>query len=180
MSDEKITNPFQPSGDSVEPEPSERRVIHSPMVLSIQWTVVVLCNLIVPLLIGWSMTSREGRAGIASAVLIALLMGYIGSVFAPLFILFTTRGGLLVALSQAFPVLHMVAGWVAIACLNRIGIHPDFDFGLMADKRFGFVAAFFLTVLTGGILVATACGLGLLIRLVTPDRWWLAKRPVEV
>jgi len=177
MSDEKITNPFQPSGDSVELEPSERRVIHSPMVLSIQWTVVVLCNLIVPLLISWSMTSGEGKAGIGVAVGVALLIGYLGSVFAPLFVLFTTRGGLLVALSQAFPVLHMVAGLVSITCLNRIGILPD-D-AVMRDEPFGFAEAFFMTVLTGGILVSTACGLGLLLRLVTPDRWWLAKRSVE-
>jgi len=50
------TNPFEPSESTIAPELKSPRVIHSPLVLSIQWTVVVLVNLIVPY-------SRNGSRG---------------------------------------------------------------------------------------------------------------------
>lgn len=35
------TNRFEPSESTIAPEVKSRRVIHSPLVLSIQWTVLV-------------------------------------------------------------------------------------------------------------------------------------------
>lgn len=41
MDSQPQSNPYQPSDSDFTSESVERRVIHSPMVLSIQWTVVV-------------------------------------------------------------------------------------------------------------------------------------------
>lgn len=57
------TNPFEPSESTIAPEVKSRRVIHSPLVLSIQWTIVVLVNLIAPHLLAMGMTGAMGGWG---------------------------------------------------------------------------------------------------------------------
>ncbi|MBU6387808.1 MAG: hypothetical protein KGS49_17825, partial [Planctomycetes bacterium] len=83
---EDSSNPYEPSELTQEVTRPIGRVVYSPLVLSIQWTVVVLCNLIVPLLFGWSMANDRGHLGIVCAILIALIIGYIGSIYMPLFV----------------------------------------------------------------------------------------------
>jgi hypothetical protein len=176
MDDTTKTNPYEPSDSLVEPEPVPSRVIHGPLNLSIGWTLVLLCNLIVPMLLGWQMTTVFGHLGMLLAILMALLMGYWASVHMPLAVLFTTRGGILLALSQVMPVPHMIAGLISITFFRKTNIIPG---EAMDRDGIGFWGAFLLTASTGTILFAFAFGLGLLMRLVTPDRWWLAKKPKE-
>lgn len=177
MGSEFSSNPYEPSDHSMDLEPVDQRVIHRPLVLSIQWTVVVLCNLIVPLLFGLALSRTDGIVGIAVAVVFMLVLGYFASIYLPFFVLFSVRGGLLVGVSQIIPVVHVLAGYVSMMLLRFVGL-LEVDV-LVGDKRIGFISAFLLTVLTGGILIMVACGLGLLMRLVTPDRWWLARRMPE-
>lgn len=42
MNHSSNSNPFEPSESTIASEVKSRRVIHSPLVLSIQWTVLVL------------------------------------------------------------------------------------------------------------------------------------------
>lgn len=170
------SNPFEPSELTQEVTRPIGRAVHSPLILSIQWTVVVLCNLIVPLLFGWSMANDRGHLGIVCAILIALIIGYIGSIYMPLFVLITTRGALFIAMTQVVPVLHSMIGLFSIAFLRLANVITS---DLIRGPQTGFWGGFFLTAMTGTILMSLSCLLGFLFRLFTPDRWWLAKRPEE-
>lgn len=176
MTSDSASNPYEPTDTPVEAQEIPKRVIHSPLVLSIQWTVVVLCNLVVPLFVGWSLTQGFGQIGILLAVLLALVFGYWASVYMPLPVLFTLRGGMLVALSQFMPILQLIVGMVTIDFFRKTRIIPEES---LDRGNIGFLGAFLLTATVGSILMAISCGLGLLLRLVTPDRWWLAKQPAE-
>jgi len=91
-------NPYQATDVALEPyQSSKRRVIHSPFVLSVQWTVVLLCNSVVPLLIGWTEAQQgQGQFGIILAMGLCLVLGYVACIYIPLFALIATRGGFLV------------------------------------------------------------------------------------
>jgi len=169
------TNPFEPSESTIAPEAKPRRVIHSPLVLSIQWTVVVLVNLIVPYLIAGEMTGPMGGWGIFLGVVLVLLFGAWASRAIPMGVLLTVRGGVLVALSQFFPVIHLLAGLLSIDFHRRTGIIPaeQLDRG-----NLGFFSALLLTVSTGGILLMISCGLGGILKWITPSRWWKPREPV--
>lgn len=173
---EDSSNPYEPSELTQEVTRPIGRVVYSPLVLSIQWTVVVLCNLIVPLLFGWSMANDRGHLGIVCAILIALIIGYIGSIYMPLFVLITTRGALFIAMTQVFPLLHFIIGLYSIAFLRLANVTTS---DLIRGPQTGFWGGFFLTAMTGTILISLSCLLGFLFRLFTPGRWWLAKRPPE-
>ena len=174
MTSDSANNPYEPSDTPVDAQENSKRVIHSPLVLSIQWTVVLLCNLIAPLYLGWSITQGSGQMGILLAVLVALVFGYWASIYMPLTILFTLRGGLLVALSQFMPILQLIVGLITIEFFRKTRMIPEES---LDRGSIGFLGAFLLTGTVGSILMAISCGVGLLLRLITPDRWWLAKRP---
>ena len=169
------TNPFEPSESTIAPEVKSRRVIHSPLVLSIQWTVVVLVNLIVPYLFAGGMTGPMGGWGIFLGVVLVLLFGIWASSALPMGVLLTVRGGVLVALSQFFPVIHLMAGLLSIDFYRRTGMIPaeQLDRG-----NVGFLSALLLTVSTGGILLMISCGLGVILKWITPSRWWKTREPV--
>lgn len=173
---EDSSNPYEPSELTQEVTRPIGRVVHRPLILSIQWTVVVLCNLIVPLLFGWSMANDRGHLGIVGAILIFLIIGYIGSIYMPLFVLITTRGALFIAMTQVFPLLHFIIGLYSIAFLRLANVTTS---DLIRGPQTGFWGGFFLTAMTGTILISLSCLLGFLFRLFTPGRWWLAKRPPE-
>lgn len=171
-------NPYQATDIAQEPQPSsKRRVIHSPFVLSIQWTVVLLCNSVVPLLIGWTEAQQgRGQLGIILAMGLCLVLGYVACIYMPLFAMIATRGGFLVALTQFFPVLQLLSGMIAIDTIRKTGIIP----GQTLDSgSLGLVDAFLVTVATGSILIGISCLFGLLLRLVTPEGWWLTKKTLE-
>jgi hypothetical protein len=169
------TNPFEPSESTIAPEVKSRRVIHSPLVLSIQWTVVVLVNLIVPYLLAGGMTGPMGGWGIFLGVVLVLLFGFWASRAIPMGVLLTVRGGVLVALSQFFPLIHLLAGMLSIDFHRRTGIIPaeQLDRG-----NLGFLSALLLTVSTGGILLTISCGLGVILKWITPSRWWKPREPL--
>jgi len=94
----------------------------------------------------------------------------------PLFVLFTIRGGVLVVLSQFFPVLHLIAGLLAVSLYRYSGIIPAES---LDRTGVGLMGAFLLTATTGAILMSFCLVVGFFIRLVTPDRWWLAKKRAD-
>lgn len=56
--------------------------------------------------------------------MLVLLFGVWASRSIPMGVLLTVRGGVLVALSQFFPVIHLMAGLVSIDFYRRTGIIP--------------------------------------------------------
>jgi hypothetical protein len=169
------TNPFEPSESTIAPEAKSRRVIHSPLVLSIQWTVVVLVNLIVPYLFAGGMTGPMGGWGIFLGVVLVLVFGILASIALPMVVLLTVRGGVFVALSQFFPVIHLMAGLLSIDVYRSTGIIPA---GQLDRGNVGFFSALVLTVSTGGILLMISCGLGVILKWITPRQWWKPRDPV--
>jgi hypothetical protein len=173
---EDSSNPYDPPASPMELQPPLEGVIYGPLVLSIQWTVVVLLNLIVPLLFGWSMTSGLGHVGIVSVIIIALVLGYAASFHLPLLVLVTTRGALLVAISQVVPIFHAFIGFSSIAILRHVNVISSDP---VRGPRTGFWGGFFLTAMTAAVLISASCLLGFVMRRITPDRWWLARKPSE-
>ncbi|MFN7733206.1 MAG: hypothetical protein ACK5OB_15020 [Pirellula sp.] len=168
-------NPYQPPAanpDAIATETRRDRVVAGPLMLSIEWTAVLCFNLIVPVLFGMGMTSEQAKIGVFLAVAMIACIGYYFCYARPLPVLFIIRGGVLVALSQFFPILQVFAGALSIQILLTLGIIEDSDIlNMLSTATAGFLAA----LLTGTILMIAAFVVGILLRLVTPDRWWLAK-----
>jgi len=166
-------NPFAPSTFGTSETLPSRRVVASTWVMSLEWTAVLLFNLIAPLLMGWGMIDLAARFGVASAVVLVLGIGTLFCIQYPLLMLFTIRGAVLVGLTQVIPVLHFIVGILSAAFLTACGVIPaDHSQPRLAE---GFVGGFLLTTVMGAQLLAVSLGIGLLMLLVTPDSWWLAK-----
>lgn len=174
--DEK--NPYQPPRIS-KPLGNDERMLHeqsrvlaSPLILSIEWTIILAFNLIVPALVAWAITSTSAKLGSGFAIFLMALTGYYFCITKPLPMLFIIRGGVLVALSQFVPALQLVAGAISIHALILVRVVTESSFNEMLSTP---LAGFLVTLLTGLILISVSLTLGFLIRIVTPDRWWLAK-----
>lgn len=164
-------NPFAPPtpGDDFHLPPE--RVIASPLIMGLEWTAALLFNLIVPVLIGWSITDSNAKIGVAAAIALFLLAGYVACNYYPLLMLFTIRGSIFVGVSQIIPALHLMMGLMSLEFLAILGlISKD-----QAVTLTGFVMGFLMTVALGLQLLIISLGIGLILRLITPDRWWLAK-----
>lgn len=166
-------NPFAPSTLGTSETLPSQRVVASTWVMSLEWIAVVLFNLIAPLFIGWGMIDLAARFGVASAVVLVLGIGTLFCIQYPLLMLFTIRGAVLVGLTQVIPVLHFIVGIFSAAFLTACGMIPADQ----APPRLaeGFVGGFLLTTVMGAQLLILSLVIGLLMRLVTPDSWWLAK-----
>lgn len=168
-------NPYQPPAEnpeSIATQSRRERVVAGPLMLSIEWTGVLCFNLIVPILFGMGMTSERAKLGVFAAIVMIACIGYYFCYARPLPVLFIIRGGVLVALSQVFPILQVFAGALAISILLTSGIIEDSDILHMLETA---TAGFLAALLTGTILMTASLIVGILLRLVTPDRWWLAK-----
>ena len=80
-------------------------------------------------------------------------------------------GGAFVALTQVFPILQIAAGMMGMGVGRAIGVASLGDDSLppRLNSEYG---GFVVTFVTGGILMATGACSGMLIRLLTPARWW--------
>ena len=135
LADEK--NPYQPPRLGNQPENQvrllheEARVLTSPLTLSIEWTVILGFNLIVPALVAWGLTNTPAKLGSAFSLFLIALIGYYFCITKPLPMLFIIRGGVLVALSQFVPALQLVAGAISIRALILFRIVPESSFNEM-------------------------------------------------
>lgn len=170
-------NPYDPPvAAAIAPDPVE--VARGPHMLLFEWTAVLLFNLIVPTLFAWSMTSNEAKIGAAIAVLVIAAGGFFFCFKQPLPMLLAIRGGILVALSQVFPILQILCGALAIQAWTLIGSIRDSSFQEMLSTA---TAGFLVTLVTGLLLIAASLMAGLVMRWVTPERWWIVqtRSPME-
>ncbi|MCE9531831.1 MAG: hypothetical protein K8T89_12010 [Planctomycetes bacterium] len=133
------------------PNESSRRVWH------IAWPFVLAANLIVPL--GWGMDETRGDAiwGMVAAIPLFWLAGHgicaesrkSGSVL--------VMGGIVVALLQIVPILHITAGIVGVSLAAGPGMH----------KLTTFLGGFVATLITGGLLLLVALPFGMWVRMIT-------------
>jgi hypothetical protein len=135
------------------------------------WSAVCAANMIVPLLFGLSMTEAGGRLGMAYGMATLYFAGCVMCIrFWPVGRILVV-GGILVAASQLIPILHLMAGAMAFGIAEEMGqVTSDVD-GL-PDGLATAWSGYFVTVLTGGALVAAAFVAGAAMRVLTPGRWW--------
>lgn len=121
--------------------------------LKVLWTLVYAANLVMPALFGLPAVQGLGFAGVGLAIVALWFAGlHIGDKN-PRLLRRLARGGIVVALSQLFPVLQVAAGTLA---LIFTGVFPvaavEGSVELISDPMRGFMA----TAMTGGFLLSAA------------------------
>ncbi|MGE3776126.1 MAG: hypothetical protein AB7F89_02990 [Pirellulaceae bacterium] len=133
------------------------------------WPVVYGLNLVVPLLIGSDVTREHGRAGMWLAVVFLLAAGWAFCLWLPSAGRRVIWGAAVFALSQAFPIVQILAGaWsIGLAESCGMGVEPDEMIGKISNNLGGFV----VTLLVGAMLLGCAASVGFLVGLVLPRAW---------
>ena len=128
----------------------------------VAWCVLFGFNLIVPGFLGWVMTSAHGRLGMLVAIALLLVIGLYTCSFGRKVAHSLNLGAAVVATTQVFPVLQMVAGLIGFAASGFLGqvVYDEFHPPEVISNLGGFVA----TLVTGGILMGVNYGLGAAIR----------------
>ncbi|MEM8679391.1 MAG: hypothetical protein AAGF97_08570 [Planctomycetota bacterium] len=129
-------------------------------------------NLIVPLMWATSLVNRHGKVGMLAAIPVLYLMGWATCRIHPVCARSMLNGGALVALTQLFPILQILAGLFA---LSVVGFEDRFDQVASVgfpNERGGFL----VTLLVGGLLMGLAFSLGATVEALTTyvKKWPLA------
>jgi len=127
--------------------------------LLVAWPILLALNLVMPLLFGLPMIRSNGKIGVVFAVATFVITGWFTCIYRPQLSKRLLAGSAVVALSQFFPILHMIAGTIAFSIAARIGqAEEGGDLGLDQIKtEFG---GFLVALLTGGILTVCALAIG--------------------
>jgi hypothetical protein len=135
------------------------------------WVVVFVFNMAVPLLFGWEETRDHGKVGLMVAALLLLALGCLICAADRRLATPLIAGSAMIGITQVFPLLQIVAGLLGMSVGRALGLGAhgrDAGPGRIGSEAGGFV----VTLVTGGILMAVSAGSGMLIRLLTPSRWW--------
>jgi hypothetical protein len=137
--------------------------------IRIAFVIVFLLNLPIALIFGWGLTQGWGRLGLFSALLVLLVLGYqacgVYRASGPTVIV----GGILVALSQFIPILHIFAGVTSFRIAALLGLAHLTSHDLPENVP-DWPGGFFVTLVVGGMLMGFAFVLGLGLRAITPRR----------
>jgi hypothetical protein len=153
-----LGNPF--------PDGPEQQRAGRPHYLA--WGAVFALNMVVPLFFGLSTTQAHGRIGMAAASLLFLAWGCWLCAIRRQFAAPLIAGAVVVGMSQLVPILHVIAGTMGMLVGQILGLADARD-TMNVTSEFG---GFFVTFVTGGLLIAASAVCGWLIRLMTPDHWW--------
>ena len=129
------------------------------------WFFVFAANLIVPLFFGLGMTNEGGRWGMATALSLIWFFGHMCCSRSKEMGCILVVGGLLVAITQIFPMLHIVAGMTSlgiIAKLNLAEVENSTRYPILRTELSGFIA----TLLTSIQLLVAACIGGVVLRIL--------------
>jgi hypothetical protein len=131
--------------------------------LQLAWTLIFGLNLIVPLLLGWSMCGSRGKVGLCLAVAIYWVLGLLVCSRRKRWGRVLVSGSIPVAFSQFWPFAQMWAGIIAIRLWSILGSKSDpiQDFG--GVRSLSGLGGFVVTWLTGGMLITVAVALGLIL-----------------
>jgi hypothetical protein len=139
----------------------------SALPLRVGWPMVFLANLPVPLLFGWGVCDWSGRIGMFAAIGLLYVLGREICRRVRGLDLIMICGGVLVALSQVYPMIHIFSAGLAFRTAERLGLLESTKVPDVAGAFTGCI----VTLLTGGILLAIAAvaGLSYPIAKVMPD-----------
>ena len=114
------------------------------------------------------MVAGAGVVGMVSAILFLLMAGVFATSRFPRLLSALQVGGVVTAVSQFLPILHMFAGVVAMSVTHQIvataGANAD-DFNVMPECTL-FVGGFCATFITAGIVLFVAAAIGGLVQAV--------------
>jgi hypothetical protein len=170
-------NPYDPPRSSLEDltsaEPANRSAISR---LELGWFGVFALNLAFPLLFGWELTRANGRIGMLLAIPVLLAAGrWICREHRDLGRLLVV-GGVLVGLSQVYPLLQMVAGiggMLVGQVLGQVSMA-----GAATPAPLSQVGGFVMALTTGSLLMAFSCLIGYGVK-HAPRQWWRRLRGYE-
>ena len=135
------------------------------------WTFVFGANLIVPLLFGWGLTQDHGRTGMLVALVGFLSAGWAFCFSRPIAARKLIAGSVITGVSQVFPVLHIIAGTMALEIALRFGFVAINDASPMGHDVSGEAGGFLLTLIVGCTLLVCAAGAGQLLGFLLPASW---------
>jgi hypothetical protein len=160
------TNPYAPpaslrTGSQPRGDSGQRGLI-----IYLAWFAVLVLNLAIPLLLALPLTDDRARIGMLIAIALLCAAGC--------WVCANSRqagrslviGGVLVGLSQLFPILQMFAGVVAmnIGVFSGLGHHGEIE--TLNTEIGGLV----VTLITGTILMSIAAGIGFVIERLMRSR----------
>lgn len=164
--------PFDPYRASATPGKAEADEERGPSPwLMVSWLVVFAINLPIPLWFGWSFAEGDGRAGVIAALPLIFAIGIFGCGVARKVGLALVVGGVIVALSQFFPVLQIVAGVFGIAVGRVLGLVEDGGGDVLDSTIPSLAGGFVVTLATAAALIGPAVVMGSLLSLFLPRRW---------
>lgn len=163
-------NPYQ-SPAAVEPD--ENRPPRKPDWLSIYgWPVVFAANMIVPLLIGLDVTREGGLTGLVIACALLLVAGWVFYYLRPQSMRTVLLGAAMLAVTQIFPILQIVAGLGALLVVETIGlpVSPQ-SWSPSPPPVVLDLSIFWITCQTAITLILLAIALGAFAGIFLPRHW---------
>jgi hypothetical protein len=140
------------------------------------WPAVFGLNMVLPLFFSTVVTEHHGRFGLCIASFVLLAGGWALCAVSASTARKVILGAALVAVTQFFPVLQIIAGSVSMGIAQSFqlveggGGDPDLDeqdIPQITSELGGFI----VTMLVGGILLTCASLIGLALGPVLPERW---------
>lgn len=169
-------NPYEPS-KYASSAASERAGAPITLFGWIMWPVLLASNIAGPVVLAFPMTEAAGRWGMGVAVVAFLILGWILCGYRPAVARKLLLGAPFVAISQVFPVLHIILGALAIEMANRLGVaSPANDVAVESITHE--LGGFMVTGIVGMGLLLAAHACGSLFEWAMPGRWyWASKMP---
>lgn len=166
-------NPYQAPASLEFADSSESRKAVEPRQIDwvawLGWPLTLALNL--PLALLWSgpFTVQHGRQGMLAAVAVACVAGWFVCYVRPRLMRRFLGGAVVVALLQIIPVAHFFAGTLSLNLAQALGLvdsPTEFDMEQIRSELGGF----FVTAVTGGLLLALAALLSWLRYLIGSRR----------
>ena len=161
-------NPYQAPSTNVAPQGRRSRWRWNGA-----FVVIFVVNLIVPALMATSVLRATALLGVVIGIAVMFLFGSWICSHGRTFALIFVRGSALVALSQITFSPQFMAGAISINAARLVGVvGPDVNGNAPVIETS--LGGCFVTILTAAILMLAAATIGLILRLITPARWWVS------
>lgn len=164
-----MDNPYQPPASPAGEIAPGSALDWSPFAM-VAWPVVLILNLATPVLFASSMTGEHGKLGVVAAVVVFLVIGWLACFARPKLANRLLAGSAILAVTQIFPVIQIVAGSVAVSIGGAIGAAEvnEWEDPRLTSELGGFVVA----SITGVVMAGVSMAVGYLLFAVftsTPD-----------
>lgn len=134
------------------------------------WLVGYGVNLPVPIMFAMMFISPAGFTGMLVGIIMVMSIGMLAARRLKQLNRIALRGGLLLAITQLFPILQMFSGIMAGSTLEKLGYPFDSMVDSPAGTNLGFVPCMLAVLMVSAMLMTMALGIGTVIELFFPKR----------